>query len=116
MRGRLFPLREKLYPSGTINIKLKLQSNNGFKEIRFKVRDSLFQVYQDMALYFFERKVIDKPTIHEYARWCMKHMTDSNVFYMFQWKLTRDRQMQEQQNTMVGNQPEFNHVHQGPVS
>ena len=61
-------------------------------------------MYQDMALYFFDMKVIDKPTIHEYARWCMKQMTDSNVLQMFQWKLEHGAQVQEQQNTMFGNQ------------
>jgi hypothetical protein len=50
-----------------------------------------------MALYFFDRKIIDKPTIHEYARWCMKQMTDYNAVNMFQWKLTRAGQMQEQE-------------------
>jgi hypothetical protein len=52
-----------------------------------------------MALYFFDRKIIDKPTIHEYARWCMKQMTDYNAVNMFQWKLTRAGQMQEQERT-----------------
>jgi hypothetical protein len=48
-----------------------MQSGNEFKEVRFKVRDSTFQVYCEMALYYFDMKVIDKPT-REYARWCMK--------------------------------------------
>jgi hypothetical protein len=39
-----------------------MYDSNGFKEVRF------FQLYKDMALYLFDRKVIDKPTIHEYAR------------------------------------------------
>jgi hypothetical protein len=65
-----------------------------------------------MAFYFFDMKVIDKPTIHEYARWCMKQMTDSSTVNMFQWKLKRAVQMKEQQNTMFANQQEFNHVQQ----
>ena len=69
-----------------------------------------------MALYFFDMKVIDKPTIHEYARWCMQQMTDSNMLQMFQWKITRGVQVQEQQNTMSGNQQEFSHVQKWPVS
>jgi hypothetical protein len=58
-------------------------------------RNTTYQIegVQDMALYFFDTKVIDKPNIHEYARWCMKRVTDSNVVYMFQWKLTNTRQM-----------------------
>jgi hypothetical protein len=93
-----------------------MRSNMGFKEVRFKIRDTPFYLYQEMTLYFFDRKVIDKPTIHEYARWCMKQMTESNAVYMFQWKLTRDGRMQEQQNTHFGYQQGFNHVQQWPVS
>ena len=93
-----------------------MRSNNEFKEVRFKLRDRSFQKYQDIVVYFFDMKVIDKPTIHEYARWCMKQMTDSNAVQMFQWKLEHGAQVQEQQNTMFGNQQEFNHVQQGPVS
>jgi hypothetical protein len=43
-----------------------------------------------------------KPTIYEYARWCMKQAFDYTV-NMFQWKFTRYGQMQEQQNMMLGN-------------
>src|SRR5215207_8374231 len=64
-----------------------------------------------MALYFFDRKVIDKPTIHEYARWCMKQITDYNAVNMFQWKLTRGVQMQEQQR-LFEKQNQFNHMSQ----
>jgi hypothetical protein len=96
-RGKSYILRVPQY------ISLEMRSNTGFKEVRFKIRDYPFHLYQEMALYFFDRKVIDKPTIHEYARWCMKRVTDSNAVYMFQWKLTRDVQMQEQQNTEFGN-------------
>jgi hypothetical protein len=87
-----------------------------FKEVRFKVRDSSFQMCRDMALYLFDMKIIDKPNIHEYGRWCMKQTTELNAFKMFQWKLTRDVQMQEQQNTMLGNQQVSNYVQNGPIS
>jgi hypothetical protein len=79
-----------------------MQGNSGFKEVRFKVRLSPFQMYKDMALYFFDMKVIDKPTIHEYARWCMKQITDHNAVRMFNWQLTRGEQTQEQQGTGTG--------------
>ena len=69
----------------------------------------LFKWYQDMALYFLDTKVINKPTIHEYARWCMKRVTDSNAVQMFQWKLTGTGQMQEQY-TAVGNQQPLNQL------
>jgi hypothetical protein len=69
-----------------------------------------------MALYYFDMKVIDKPTIHEYARWCMKQITDINVAKMFQWKLVRSQETQVQQIPMFGNQQEFNQVQQWPVS
>jgi hypothetical protein len=68
---------------------LYMAVKNGFKEIRFKVRENPFQIYREMALYLFDRKVIDKPTIHEYARWCIKQITDHNAVNMFKWKLGR---------------------------
>jgi hypothetical protein len=86
-----------------------MQSSNEFKEVRFKIRNDPFQMYHDMALNFFDTKVIDKPTIREYARWCMKRVTDSNAVKMFNWKLTHAGQMQEQY-TAVGNQQEFNQL------
>lgn len=94
---------------------MEMQSSNEFKEVRFKVRDSTFHMYQEMALYFFDTKVIDKPTIHEYARWCMKQITDYNVVKMFNWKLPRSQQMQVQQNTIFGNHQGSSRVQNGPV-
>jgi hypothetical protein len=91
-------------------------SNNGFKEVRFKVRDSPFQRYKDMALYLFDMKIIDKPTIHEFARWCLNQTTELNALKMFQWKLTHETQIQEQQNIMLGNQYVSNYVQKGPIS
>jgi hypothetical protein len=93
-----------------------MSSNDNFKEVRFKVRDTSFRLYQDMALYLFDTKAIDKPTIHEYARWCMKQAFDFNAVNMFQWKFTRYGQIQEQQNMMLGNQPMSNYVQNGPIS
>jgi hypothetical protein len=93
-----------------------MSSNNGFKEVRFKVRDSPFQRYKDMALYLFDMKIIDKPTIHEFARWCLNQTTDLNALKMFQWKLAREMQTQEQHNTMLGNQQVANYVQNGPIS
>jgi hypothetical protein len=87
-----------------------MQSANKFKEVRFKIRNDPFQMCHDMALYFFDTKVIDKPAIHEYARWCMKQITDFNAVKMFDWKLTRDGQMQEQRHTAVGNQHPLNQL------
>ena len=49
-------------------------------------------------------EIIAKATIHEYARWCMKHMTDYNAVNMFQWKLIRGVQMQDQENQFNGLQ------------
>ena len=88
---------------------------NGFKEIRFKIHENPFQTYQEMALYFLDKKVIDKPTIHEYARWCMKYITDNYAVNMFHWKLVRSQQEQVNRNTMFGNQQESSHVQNGPV-
>ena len=42
---------------------------------------------------------------------CIKYITDYNVVNMFQWKLTRAGQMQEQQR-MFEKQNQFNHMPQ----
>ena len=55
-----------------------------------------------MALYLFDMKITDKPTTHGFARWCLNQTTELNALKMFQWKLARDGQIQEQQ--------EFNQV------
>jgi hypothetical protein len=69
-----------------------------------------------MALYLFDMKIIDKPTIHEFARWCLNQTTDLNALEMFQWKLERETQMQEQHNTILGNQQVSNYVLNGSIS
>jgi hypothetical protein len=66
-----------------------------------------------MALYLFDMNIIDKPTIHEFARWCLEQTTNINALKMFQWKLTRDGQTQEQQNTGVGTGQGFTTYNNG---
>jgi hypothetical protein len=78
-----------------------MQKYSGFKEIRFKVPDQSMQLYEDMALYLYEKKVIDKPTIHAFGRWCMKQITDGYALQMFQWKIARNRLEQQQQQQQM---------------
>jgi hypothetical protein len=75
----------------------KMQKYSGFKEVRFKVPDDSMRLYEDMALYFYEKKVIDKPTIHAFGRFCIKQVRDANALQMFQWKIARNRIEQHQQ-------------------
>jgi hypothetical protein len=86
-----------------------MQKYSGFKEVRFKVPDHSLQVYQDMAMYFYEKKVIDKPTIHAFGRWCikLKQITDAYALQMFQWNIARNRleqRQQQQQQQMLQQQ------------
>jgi len=69
-----------------------------------------------MALYLFDTKIIDKPTIHEFARWCLEQTTNINALKMFQWKLERETQMQQQHNTTLGYQQVSNYVQNGSIS
>jgi hypothetical protein len=62
------------------------------------------QLYEDMALYFYEKKVIEKPTIHAFGRWCMKQITDAYALQMFQWNIARNRLDQHQQQQMLQRQ------------
>jgi hypothetical protein len=66
--------------------------------VRFKVPDNSMKLYEDMALYFYEKKLIDKPTIHTFGRWCMKQITDAYALQMFQWNIARNRLEQHQQH------------------
>jgi len=78
-----------------------MQKYSGFKEVRFKVPDNSMKLYEDMALYFYEKKVIDKPTIHAFGRWCMKQITDAYALQMFQWNIVRNRLEQQQQQQQI---------------
>ena len=83
-----------------------MQKYSSFKEVRFKVPDNSMQLYEDMALYFYEKKVIDKPTIHVFGRWCIKQITDAYALQMFQCNIARKRleQQQQQQQQMLQQQ------------
>jgi hypothetical protein len=73
-------------------------------EVRFKVPDNSLQLYEDMSLYFYEKKVIDKPTIHAFGRWCMKQVTDGYALQMFEWNIARNRLDQHQQQMLQQQQ------------
>jgi hypothetical protein len=69
----------------------------GFHEIRFKIPDYHFQMLQDMAMYLYEAKAIDKPNLQSFGRFCIMQITNAYLAQMCQWKSTRDRHMQQKQ-------------------
>jgi hypothetical protein len=69
----------------------------GFHEIRFKIPDYHFQMLQDMAMYLYEAKAIDKPNLQSFGRFCIMQVTNANLVLMCQWKSARDRHLQQQQ-------------------
>jgi hypothetical protein len=52
----------------------------GFHEIRFKIPDYHFQMLQDMTMYLYEAKSIDKPNLHSFGRFCITTVTNANLF------------------------------------
>jgi hypothetical protein len=68
----------------------------GFHEIRFKIPDYHFQMLQDMAMYLYEAKAIDKPNLHSFGRFCIMQVTNAYLGLMCQWKSARDRHLQQQ--------------------
>jgi hypothetical protein len=58
----------------------------GLHEIRFKIPDYHFQMFQDMAMYLYEAKAIDKPNLHSFGRFCIMQVTNANIVLMCQWK------------------------------
>jgi hypothetical protein len=69
----------------------------GFHEIRFKIPDYHFQMLQDMAMYLYEAKVIDKPNLQSFGRFCIMQVTNARLGLMCQWKSARDRHLLQQQ-------------------
>jgi hypothetical protein len=51
---------------------------------------------QDMAVYLYEAKAIDKPNLHSFGRFCIMQVTNAYLGHMCQWKSGRDRRMQQQ--------------------
>jgi hypothetical protein len=51
---------------------------------------------QDMAMYLYEAKAIDKPNLHSFGRFCIMQVTNANLILMCQWKSARDRHLQQQ--------------------
>jgi hypothetical protein len=48
-------------------------------EIRFKIPDYHFQMLQDMTMYIYEAKVIDKPNLHSFGRFCIMQVTNAHI-------------------------------------
>jgi hypothetical protein len=72
----------------------------GFYEIRFKIPDYHFQMLQDMAMYLYEAKAIDKPNLQSLGRFCIMQVTNAHLVLMCQWKSARDRRLEQQQQQM----------------
>jgi hypothetical protein len=69
----------------------------GFHEIRFKIPDYHFQMLQDMAMYLYEAKAIDKPNLQSFGRFSIMTVTNAYLSQMCQWRSARDRHLQQQQ-------------------
>jgi hypothetical protein len=77
----------------------------GFHEIRFKIPDYHFQMLQDMTMYLYEAKAIDKPNLHSFGRFCIMQVTNAYLGLMCQWKSARDRHLQQQKMLQQQQQP-----------
>jgi hypothetical protein len=80
----------------------------GFHEIRFKIPDYHFQMLQDMAIYLYEAKAIDKPNLHSFGRFCIMQVTNANIVLMCQWKSAQNRLHQQQQMSQPQQQHPYN--------
>jgi hypothetical protein len=87
-----------------------MRKYDGFHEIRFKIPDYHFQMLQDMAMYLYEAKVIDKPNLQSFGRFCIMQVTNANVVLMCQWKSARDRHLQQQQQMLQQQQRLYNNT------
>jgi hypothetical protein len=79
----------------------------GFYEIRFKIPDYHFQMLQDMAMYLYEAKAIDKPNVQSFGRFCIMQVTNANLVLMCQWKSAQNR-LHHQQQQMLQQQQQYN--------
>jgi hypothetical protein len=73
----------------------------GFHEVRFKIPDYHFQMLQDMAMYLYEAKAIDKPNLQSFGRFCIMQVTNAHLGHMCQWKSARDRHLQQKQQQQM---------------
>jgi hypothetical protein len=56
---------------------------------------------QDMAMYLYEAKAIDKPNLHSFGRFSIMQITNAHLGLMCQWKSPRDRHLQQQQQQIL---------------
>jgi hypothetical protein len=56
---------------------------------------------QDMAMYLYEAKAIDKPNLQSFGRFCIMQVTNAYLGHMCQWKSARDRHLQQQQQQIL---------------
>jgi hypothetical protein len=66
---------------------------------------------QDMAMYLYEAKAIDKPNLQSFGRFCIMQVTNANIVLMCQWKSARDRHLQQEMS-----QPQQQHPYNNSSS
>jgi hypothetical protein len=70
----------------------------GHHEIRFKITDQEVKLFQDTANYFYyEKHILQKPSIQELARWCIKNAVNASQDLVIQAKQVRQQQQLLQQ-------------------
>jgi hypothetical protein len=52
---------------------------------------------QDMAMYLYEAKAIDKPNLQSFGRFCIMQVTNAYLAQMCQWKSAQNRIHQQQE-------------------
>jgi hypothetical protein len=68
----------------------------GHHEIRFKITDQEVKLFQDTANYFYyEKYILQKPSIQELARWCIKNAVNASQDLVIQAKQVRQQQQQQ---------------------
>jgi hypothetical protein len=60
---------------------------------------------QDMTMYLYEAKAIDKPNLHSFGRFCIMQVTNAYLSQVCQWKSARNRLYQQQ---MSWQQQQYN--------
>ena len=79
---------------------LEIDRYSGGHEIRIKITDLEFELFQDTAYYFYyEKRISKKPNIQELARWCIGHVANENQHWVSQSEMVQ-RKKQEDQDPM----------------
>jgi len=77
---------------------------SGGHEIRFKITDQEFELFQDTAYYlFYEMHILRKPNIQEYTRWCINHVAKENQQWVAQSELVQQKKQEDQDPMYLRN-------------